>query len=285
MLSLMATGTPASGPRCLVSGRWLSRDQRAFGGHAQKRAERSVGGLDAIERCLAHLDRRGLPGRHGVANLARGFERAVSSSNHAGHAEQPGLRRGIGALASASALDKPGRGVSSRSVGSLESTCEVGGTPVVSMAWNLLGVLQHFGELAHEQIFFRVAQLEAGERGDAFDVAARQPLRHGRMLPWRKQGPLVPRPLSGRLALDLEPDRWTLRFGLCRYPYCVARLSRAAGIRRMPAPSQRKWTVTSSAGVRLRRARWWPSWRRTRGCCIRAPSRRIAYKQLAGARG
>jgi hypothetical protein len=48
---------------------------------------------------------------------------------------------------------------------------------------DLLGILEDFGELPHEEILFRVAQFQARQRRDAFHVAAGQPLRHGSMLP------------------------------------------------------------------------------------------------------
>ena len=97
-----------------------------------------------------------------------------------GTRKRPVCGAGSGALASASSLLRPGRGSSARSAGIRDRTCDVGGTPVVSIVLNLFRVLEHVRQLLHEQIFLGVAQFEARERGDAIDVGACQPFRHAK---------------------------------------------------------------------------------------------------------
>ena len=75
MLSLTATGTPASGAERLLAVDRARALERAVAGHRQEGAS-AIGSarFDACQRCRADLGRRDPAGGDGVANLASGLE-------------------------------------------------------------------------------------------------------------------------------------------------------------------------------------------------------------------
>ena len=179
MLSLSATGTPASGPGSRPAATASSTARaaaRASSASTRLKAWISASRAAIAARCVVeHVDGRALAGPDGGGDLGRA--RAVTPPARRSAGRGSGRRR-RGAAASTSSRSRPGATTSSRST--LTQRVRLGHRlDVVEVERVDVGeVLEHVAELRRRALDLLGGQLEPGQAGDVDDVGGGDAVGH-----------------------------------------------------------------------------------------------------------